>query len=131
VQRTLKLFYLGHRKSELLKRNLEELLALGHIRLSTSMYSASAFLAPKKGVDRCRVLTDFRELNKATLMGPTVLPLTRSILDKLSGHPPNRVFSTLDLASGYSNLLIAEEDRHKTSFLTKIGQFEWCVVAQG
>jgi hypothetical protein len=50
------------------------------------------------------------------------------VTDGLEG---SRVFSKMDLASGYNQLGIAEEDRHKTAFVTKFGLFEWTVVPFG
>jgi hypothetical protein len=43
-------------------------------------------------------------------------------LDVLTGA---RWFSTLDLASGYNQVPVAEADRSKTAFCTPFGLFEW------
>ena len=42
-----------------------------------------------------------------------------------------KYFSSLDLRSGYWQCKVAEEDVHKTAFLTRYGQFEWVVMPFG
>ena len=43
-------------------------------------------------------------------------------IDALTGA---KYFSTLDLASGYHQVEMAEEDREKTAFTTPFGLYEW------
>lgn len=50
------------------------------------------------------------------------LPRIEESLDALTGA---QWFSTLDLASGYNQVLVREEDRSKTAFCTPFGLFEW------
>ncbi|KAL6462446.1 hypothetical protein MHYP_G00288680 [Metynnis hypsauchen] len=56
------------------------------------------------------------------------LPRIEESLDALSGA---RWFSTLDLASGYNQVLVAEQDKPKTAFCTPFGFFEWNHMAFG
>ena len=48
------------------------------------------------------------------------LPLIDECLDTLSG---TQFFSTLDMASGYWQISIDPDDRHKTAFITRDGLF--------
>ena len=41
------------------------------------------------------------------------------------------VFSVMDLQSGYWQLKVAPEDRHKTAFITKYGLFEYTKMPFG
>jgi hypothetical protein len=50
------------------------------------------------------------------------LPNIQDIFDKLGRA---RYFTALDCASGYLQVPIAEEDRHKTAFSTANGHFEF------
>ena len=49
------------------------------------------------------------------------MPNPRDILDRLNGDV---YFTTLDCASAYWAIEIAEEDRHKTAFVCSKGLFE-------
>ncbi|GFS19132.1 Pol polyprotein [Elysia marginata] len=50
------------------------------------------------------------------------IPRMEECIDALEGA---RYFSTLDLASGYHQVEMAEEDREKTAFTTPFGLYEW------
>ena len=62
------------------------------------------------------------------------IPLLQECIDALERC---RYFTTLDIASGYYQLKVAEEDGDKTAFVTKYGLFSlfvecylWCVMLQ-
>ena len=56
------------------------------------------------------------------------LPLLQDCIDALEGY---RYFTTLDMASGYYQLEVAEEDRDKTAFVTKYGLLSFCRMQFG
>ena len=65
---------------------------------------------------------DFRNLNRASNKDNyPVLPMEQ-ILQMVSGF---ELFSLLDGFSGYNQVLVAEEDRLKTTFRTKWGTFAY------
>lgn len=74
----------------------------------------------KKGGD-IRLCVDYPQLNTKTRKDAYPLPRIEESLDALSGA---RWFSTLDLASGYKQVPMAERDKEKTAFCTPFGLFE-------
>ena len=56
-----------------------------------------------------------RKLNNVTVKDRFPLPLIEECVDALGGC---KYFSTLDMASGYYQLKVSEEDRPKTAFVT-------------
>ena len=56
------------------------------------------------------------------------LPRIDSMLDLLSGE---QFFSTMDLASGYWQVEVAEEEKEKTAFSSPQGHFEFNVMLLG
>ncbi|GKA64953.1 putative reverse transcriptase domain-containing protein, partial [Tanacetum coccineum] len=69
---------------------------------------------------KARMCIDYRELNKLTVKNRYPLPRIYDIFDQLQG---SRVYSKVDLRSGYHRLSIKEEDIPITAFRTLIIQF--------
>ena len=82
------------------------------IQPSDSPWSSPIVLAPKKDGDY-RFCVDFRRVNSVTKKDAHPIPRIDDILDQLGGAT---YFSTLDLASGYWQVPLKEEDREKTAF---------------
>ena len=71
---------------------------------------------------------DYRALNQVTVKDKYPLPRIDDVLDRLRGA---RVFSSLDLQSGYHQVPIADEDVPKTAFRTHKGLLEYRVLRFG
>jgi len=69
------------------------------------------------------MLIDFRKLNLKTVDDKYTIPNITSILSNLGKA---RFFSTLDLKSGFHQILLAEKDREKTAFSIANGKYEFC-----
>ena len=75
-----------------------------------------------------RAVTDYRALNDITIKNKYPLPRTDELFDKLAKA---KIFSKIDLRTGFYQILIKEKDRHKTAFITSEGLFEYNVLAMG
>ena len=108
-------------------RTIEELLAKGFIKPSKSPYGSPVlFVAKKDG--SLRMCIDYRGLNKQTVSNKYPLPRIDDMLEKLAGA---KVFSSIDLASGYHQLRLPESDVPKTAFCTPSGLYEFLVLPFG
>ena len=95
---------------------------------SDSPWSAPICLV-KKQDGTCRFCIDFRKLNSVTVRDAYPLPRIDDTLDCLSG---SMWFSSLDLASGYWQIKIAESNKCKTAFvLPHTGLFHFNVMPFG
>jgi len=110
-----------------LKDQIRDLVQKGFIRPSSSPFGAPVLFVKKKD-GSFRMCVDYRALNAATIRDVYPLPIIADLLDRLSGA---KIFSKLDLRSGYHQLKVANEDVHKTSFRTPIGAFEFLVLPFG
>ncbi|XP_019058307.1 PREDICTED: uncharacterized protein LOC104816062 [Tarenaya hassleriana] len=110
-----------------LKRQLEDLLEAGYIQPSKAPYGAPVLFQKKKD-GSLRMCIDYRALNKVTVKNKYPIPLIADLFDQLKDA---RVFSKLDLRSGYYQVRIAEGDEPKTACTTRYGSFEFKVMPFG
>ena len=75
-----------------------------------------------------RYCIDYRALNAKTYKDNYSLPLIEYCLDSLYGK---RVFCVLDLCSGYYQIPLEIGSRHKTSFNTRFGSYQWTRLPMG
>jgi hypothetical protein len=110
-----------------LQLQLEEILKKGYIHPGVSSWGAPVLFVKKK--DRTlRLCIDFRQLNKVTVKNKYPLPRIDDIFDQLKGA---RIFSKIDLRSGYHQVRIKDEDINKTTFRTRYGHYEFTMVSFG
>ena len=76
----------------------------------------------RKKSGEIRLCVDFRNLNRASDKDNYPVPPMEQLLQMVSG---SELFSLLDGFSGYNQVLVAEEDRLKTTFRTKWGTFSY------
>jgi hypothetical protein len=104
--------------ADLLNRNI--------ISHSNSPYNHPVHVVPKKkdasGVSKARMVIDLRKLNEKTPQDNYPLPNIEDIFDQLGKA---RYFSALDLASGFHQISLHPDSRHKTAFSTPQGHFEF------
>lgn len=108
---------------------IEDLMAKGIVRESQSEYASPVILVKKKdGADRMCV--DYRALNAITVKDRYPLPLIDDHIDKLG---TNTYFSSLDMASGFHQIKMREDDGSigRTAFVTPEGHFEYLKMPYG
>jgi hypothetical protein len=71
---------------------------------------------------------DYRKLNEVTIKNKYPLPKIEDLFDQLNGA---KVFSKIDLHTGYHQLKVRESDIPKTAFTTRYGLFEYTVMSFG
>ena len=97
---------------EELKQHIRQLLDIGVIEESVSPYSSPIVLVRKKSGD-LRLCVDFRKLNAKTIKDSYRIPTIEELIDTLGGAC---WFATLDLSSGYHQVVIEESHKHRTAF---------------
>ena len=112
---------------EALRTFLDENIATGQIRPSSSSHGAPVLFVRKKD-GSLRLCVDFRGLNKITKKDRYPLPLITDLLDSPSRA---KVYSKLDLRHAYHLVRITEGDEWKTAFRTRYGSYEWLVMPFG
>jgi len=110
-----------------LKKQLEDLLDKKFVRPSVSPWGAPVLLIKKKD-GSMRLCIDYRQLNKVTIKNRYPLPRIDDLMDQLVGA---KVFSKIDLRSGYHQIKVKDEDMQKTAFRTRYGHYEYKVMPFG
>ena len=109
------------------QKQVAELLEKGLIQPSSSPYGAPILFVRKKD-GALRMVIDYRALNKVTVKNRYPLPRIDDLFDQLQGA---KVFSSLDLMSGYHQIRIRDSDVSKTAFRTPMGHYEFKVLCFG
>ncbi len=94
------------------------MLEQGVIQHSASPWNSPLFLAPKKD-GQYRPVIDFRRVNEVTEDDRYPLPVICELLQSLGQG--NKIFSSLDLLSGYWQVPMAPKSREITAFSTPTG----------
>ena len=110
-----------------LKKQLDQLLASGFIQPRKSPFGAPILFVKKKD-SSMRMCIDYRALNGVTVKNSYPLPRIDELFDRLQGA---KVFSKIDLRSGYHQIRIHPDDVPKTAFRTRYGHFEFLVLPFG
>jgi hypothetical protein len=110
-----------------LKKQLTELQEAGYIRLSPSPWGALVLFVQKKDGSQ-GMCVDYRTINDVTVKNKYPLPRIEDLFDQMRGA---RVFSNIDLRSGYHQMKIRPSDMPKMDFSTRYGLYEFTVMSFG
>ena len=110
-----------------IEKQVKELQGQGLIREGHGAWSSPVVLVQKKD-GSWRFCVDYRKLNEITHKDAYPLPRIDDTLDALGG---SRLFSTLDLTSGYWQVEMEDDAKEKAAFATRSGLWEWQVLPFG
>ena len=109
----------------LVKKELNKLLAAKIIFPIWHTTWVANLVPVKKKFGEIRICIDFWNLNRASLKDKYLIPSMEQILQSVS---ISALLSLLDGFSRYNQVLVAKEDRLKTTFRTKWGTYDYEVV---
>lgn len=121
------LYQMSTKELLVLRKFLDENLAKGFIRPSTSP-TASPVLFAKKPGGGLRFCVDYRALNAITIKNKYPLPLIQETLSQLSRA---KYYTKLDIISAFNCIRMQEGQEWLTAFNTRYGLFESLVMPFG
>ncbi len=120
-------YRMSHEELRELKVQFEKILTKGYIKPSKSPCGAPVLFVHKKD-GTLRMCVDYRALNKVTVKNRYSLPQIDDLFDRLSGV---KVFSRIDLRSGYYQIRVAKGHEEKTACRTRYGSYKFLVMPFG
>ena len=113
-----------------LEEQVKEWLKLGIVQPTRSRYNSPMFLVNKKD-GGFRVVQDFRALNSNSHIDKYTMKDVSECIGEI-GRSNSTIFSTLDLTSGFWQMLLHPKSRPYTAFtIPGLGQFQWVTSAMG
>jgi hypothetical protein len=123
-----KSYYKGNQvKRDFIANEINDMMKRELIRESKSPWAAPVVVVEKKDGSK-RLCIDYRDLNKITKADRYPLPRIDELLETFRTA---NWFTTLDLASGYWQVEMSDQDIEKTTFITHQGLYEFLVMPFG
>jgi hypothetical protein len=110
-----------------LKKQLQELFIQGVHSPKYLPWGCPALFVKRKD-ESLRLCVDYRPLNAVTIKNKYPLLRIDVLFDQMVGA---KVFSKIDLRSGYHQIMIRASDIPKTAFSTRYGLYEYLVMSFG
>jgi len=112
------------------ENHVKEWLKLGVVEPCRSKYNSPIFVVPKKD-GTLRVVQDFRALNTQTHVDKYSMHDVTECVNQI-GRAGSTIFSTLDLTSGFWQMMLEPKSQNCTAFtIPGFGQMKWTVAPMG
>jgi hypothetical protein len=116
---------LNPKYKEKVKIELDRMLEAGIIEPVEESEWIIPMVVQDKKTREIRICIDLRKLNDAFLHDLFPTPFIDEVLDNVGGQ---EVYSFTDGFSGYHQIQISKEDRHKTTFATEWGSYQYTIM---
>lgn len=123
----VKPYPIPYHTTELIKREVDKMLAMDIIEPSESSYSSPVVLVRKKDASY-RFCVDYRQINKICIFDCEPMPTPDDLFVKLAGC---KFFSKLDLSKGYWQVPLSRDAAKKSAFSTPFGLYQFKVMSFG
>ncbi len=118
-------------KQKAIEKELNKLEQAGIIEPSVSNWTSPLLILEKKSQPgEYRIAIDYKYINKVAKPMFYPLPTLDTVIDSLSQTHP-KIFSTLDMASGYYQIKLTDESKEKSAFSTHLGAFQFIRMSNG
>ena len=121
-------YRLNPRYKEKVKDELDRMLDAGIIEPVEESKWVGPMVVQGKKTGEVQICVDLRKLNDACMHDPSPTPFTDEVLE---GVGDQEMYSFTDGFSGYHHIRITKEYRHKMTFVTKWGCFQYTVIPFG
>ena len=117
----IKVYRMPLRKRQIVDREIDRMLEEDIIEPQESPWASPITLVPKPGGE-IRFCIDYRRLNSISKRDLYPLPSIDDVFDSMTGA---KIFSTLDLRSGYRQIPMDEASKEKTAFICHRGLYQF------
>ena len=126
----VKQFKIPDAHREQVEQHVTEWLKLGVVQPARSKFNSPIFVVAKKN-GGLRLVQDFRALNAQTHTDKYSMKDVSECIGEI-GRSGSTIFSTIDLTSGFWQMLLQPKSRPYTAFtISGMGQFQWVTTPMG
>ena len=126
----VKQFKIPDAHREQVEKQVTEWLKLGVVQPTRSKFNSPIFVVAKKN-GGLRLVQDFRALNAQTHTDKYSMKDVSECIGEI-GRSGSTIFSTIDLTSGFWQMLLQPKSRPYTAFtISGLGQFQWVTTPMG